>query len=376
MDFLIGAFTYVVPFLCVLTVVVFFHELGHFLVGRWCGVRVESFSIGFGPEIGGWTDKHGTRWRVSWIPLGGYVKFLGDQGAASTPDRDKLQKIANDPAAREAFHFKPVWKRAAIVAAGPMANFILAVVIFGGIFMTFGEVIVQPRVEKVNEGSAAEAAGIKAGDIIVEIQGREIHSFSDLQRIVSANANVPLDITVDRNGDLIEFDATPRRETQTDRFGNEYEVGILGIQRSVAEEAHSTVRYAPPMALWRGVEESAFVAERTLTYIWRVVLGREKADQIGGPLRIAQVSGQVAQVSVVALINLAAILSVTIGLINLFPVPMLDGGHLAYYAYEAVAGRPMSERFQEMGFRIGLALVLMLMLFATWNDLNHFKIFN
>ena len=357
---------YVIPFLFVLTVVVFFHELGHFLVARWCNVRVLTFSIGFGPELFGFNDRHGTRWKVSAIPLGGYVKFFGDENAASVPDAETLSHMS-ETEKRESFFFKPVLQRAAIVAAGPIANFLLAIAIFATVFTFYGKQATPARVDTVQAESAAEMAGFKPADLIVSINGRKIETFTDMQRIVSAHAGEPLDIDVDRNGQRIQIKATPKLTEMKDNFGNVHRIGVLGI--TGAREPPVPVN--PLTAVKLGVEETWFVIERTLSYIGGVVVGRESADQLGGPIRIAQVSGQVATAGFVALIHLAAVLSISIGLLNLFPIPLLDGGHLLFYAIEAVRGRPLSDRAMEYGFRFGLAVVLLLMIFATYNDLLH-----
>ncbi len=371
--------SYILPFLFVLTLVVFFHELGHFSVARYFDTKIDTFSIGFGPEIFGWYDRKGTRWRVSWLPLGGYVRFFGDDSAASTPDREHLKEKAAQMSAEEraaCFHFKPLYQRALIVAAGPIANFILAIVIFTIVLMIFGQHVLTPRVDEVQPGSAAEVAGIRPGDVIVEIDGRRIKTFGDLQSIVSLSAETPLRITLDRNGEQIQLTVTPRRGEITDRFGNVHKVGLLGISRQQSRDEYTVVQYGPVGALVKGVERTWYVVTGTFNYLGRIITGREDADQLGGPLRIAQVSGQVATLGFVPLLELAAILSISIGLLNLFPIPLLDGGHLLYYGYEAVAGRPLGERAQEMGFRVGLAFVLSLMLFATWNDLVHLPILN
>lgn len=363
-------FSYLLPFLFVLTVVVFFHELGHFLVARWCSVTVRVFSVGFGREIFGFNDKKGTRWRLSWVPLGGYVKFLGDENAASTPDLEALEEMTPEERAGS-FHNKSLAQRAAVVAAGPIANFVLAIVIFAFMFTFIGERQTPPTVDSVQPGSAAEVAGFKAGDRVVSIDGEAIETFAQMQRIVSISADTELTIVVNRSGSDIPLKATPRRSETTDVFGNTIRRGLLGVRRSVSPDDWVLKKHDPATAVWMGVQETYFVISRTLYYLYEVVTGREKADQLGGPIRIAQVSGQVASAGFLALLNLAAILSVSIGLINLFPIPMLDGGHLLFYAIEAIRGRPLSERTQEMGFRIGLAFVLMLMIFATWNDLIH-----
>lgn len=363
-------FGYLLPFLAVLTIVVFVHEMGHFLVGRWCGVGVSAFSIGFGPELIGYNDKNGTRWKLCAIPLGGYVKFAGDSSGASTPDTDALAHMS---AAERAvsFHHKSVAKRAAIVAAGPIANFILAILIFAGLNATVGRTLLLPRVEAVQVGSAADRYGFKAGDVVRSIDGSAIGSFADMQRIISASADERLVFVVDRGGAPLTIEAVPDLKEQKTPFGVQ-RIGLMGLQASGREEDRRHVVYGPVEALTLGVAESYHVVERTIDYIGKLIVGRESADQLSGPIRIAQVSGQVTTMGgISALIGLAAVLSVSIGLLNLFPIPLLDGGHLMFYAYEALRGKPLSERAQEIGFRIGLAIVLMLMIFATWNDLVH-----
>lgn len=363
--------SYLIPFLFVLTVVVFVHELGHFLVARWCGVAVKVFSIGFGPEIFGFNDRKGTRWRFSWIPLGGYVKFIDDENAASAGQKS-LDAMPEEQR-KHSFQSKSLGQRAAIVAAGPIANFLLAIVIFAAIFSVFGERNTTAKVDAVNPGSAAERAGFQPGDVVISIDGTEIGNFSAMQRIVAMSPDQELHFVVNRGGATVDLTAIPERKEITDRFGNTMRIGLLGIQRSASPDDWTLERHDPATALVMGVQESYFVVSRSLGYLYDVVTGREKADQLGGPIRIAQVSGQVATAGFVALLNLAAIISVSIGLINLFPIPMLDGGHLLFYGIEAVRGRPLSESTQEIGFRIGLAFVLMLMIFATWNDLIHLK---
>ena len=378
MDFFLNGFNtlshgligYIIPFLFVLTIVVFFHELGHFLVARWAGVKVLTFSLGFGPELFGFNDRHGTRWKVSAIPLGGYVKFFGDDSEASTPSADTLQTMTADER-KVSFHHKKVGPRAAIVAAGPIANFLLAIVIFAALFTFFGKPSQTARVDSIQENSAAATAGFKSGDIVTAINGDAIESFTEMQRIVSTKAGVPLVFTVKRGDEVVKLNGTPQLREIKDNFGNVHRVGILGITRATGPGDTVTQPVNPATAVWLGVKETWFVVDRTVAYIGGIFTGRESADQVGGPIRIAQISGQVATIGLSALIHLAAVLSVSIGLLNLFPVPLLDGGHLLFYAIEAVRGKPLSERSQELGFRIGLALVLMLMLFATYNDIMH-----
>ncbi len=360
---------YVPPFLFVLTIVVFFHELGHFLVGRACGVGVVTFSIGFGPELFGWNDRHGTRWRVSLIPLGGYVKFVGDEGAASTPDRDGLAALSAADRDR-AFQTKSVGRRAAIVAAGPIANFVLAVVIFSGLFMVTGRVDLAAKVGDVTADGVAAEAGIRAGDLIVAIDGHPIETFMDVMRLVSERAGEKTDFVVERDGARIETSLTPRLVEEKSRFGVQRR-GLVGIRASNDPADRRLRRFSPPEAVVEGAKETWFVVARTASYLGGIFTGRESIDQLGGPLRVAQISGEVAGMGMAALINLAAVLSVSIGLLNLFPVPMLDGGHLVFYAAEAVRGRPLSDRAQDIGFRIGMALILMLMLVSSWNDIAH-----
>jgi regulator of sigma E protease len=365
-----GIVGYVIPFLFVLTVVVFFHELGHFLVARWAGVKVLTFSLGFGPEIAGFNDKHGTRWKISAIPLGGYVKFFGDESEASTPSTETLGRMSAEERSYS-FHHKKVGPRAAIVAAGPIANFLLAIVIFSVMFMVLGKPSTSARVDSVQAGSAAAAAGFQSGDLITAIDGQVIDSFSDMQRIVGTKAGQKLTFEVKRDSQALTLTATPELREVKDSFGNVHRLGVLGISRATSAGDTVTQPVSPPAAVWLGVKETWFVIDRTFSYIGGVFTGREAADQVGGPIRIAQISGQVATIGLTALIHLAAVLSISIGLLNLFPVPLLDGGHLLFYAVEAVRGKPLSERAQELGFRIGLALVLMLMVFATYNDFKH-----
>ena len=365
-----GFIGYIIPFLFVLTIVVFFHELGHFLVARWAGVKVLTFSLGFGPELAGFNDRHGTRWKISAIPLGGYVKFFGDESEASTPSSETLSAMTEEERAGS-FHHKKVGPRAAIVAAGPIANFLLAIVIFTCLFTFFGKPSTTARVDKVEAGSAADKAGFQAGDIVTSIDGKAIGSFSEMQRIVGTRAGEQLSFTIKRGDSSLQIQGTPQLREVKDSFGNVHRLGVLGITRATNPGDVVTERVDPATALWLGVKETWFVVERTMAYIGGVFTGREAADQVGGPIRIAQISGQVATIGVAALVHLAAVLSISIGLLNLFPVPLLDGGHLLFYAVEAVRGRPLSDRAQEMGFRIGLGLVLMLMVFATYNDILH-----
>ncbi|MEF2073239.1 RIP metalloprotease RseP [Consotaella aegiceratis] len=359
----------VVPFLFVLTIIVFFHELGHFVVGRLCGIKVLAFSIGFGPELVGFNDRSGTRWKLSAIPLGGYVKFLGDENAASVPDQDAVSQMAEEERA-QAFPAKSVGRRAATVAAGPIANFILAIAIFAGVAYFSGRVVGDPVVASVRPDSPAQQAGFQPGDRILTADGEDIDYFSDLQRYVSSRADVPITVVVKRGDDQVTLTVTPREETQTDEFGNELTMPVIGIVADAQSAGFRVEKQSLGQAMHYGVSQTWFVTSQTVRFIGGIFNGTNGTDQIGGPIRIAQVSSQVATLGFAPLLHLAALLSVSIGLLNLLPVPMLDGGHLLFFGAEAVRGRPLSERVQEIGFRIGLALVMLLMVFAFWNDLS------
>ncbi|MGJ4911698.1 RIP metalloprotease RseP [Bradyrhizobium sp. HKCCYLS2033] len=365
-----GLLGYIVPFLFVLTIVVFFHELGHFLIARWAGVKVLTFSLGFGPELIGFNDRHNTRWKISAIPLGGYVKFFGDESEASTPSAEALAKMTAEERA-DSFHHKTVGQRAAIVAAGPIANFILAVIIFAGMALYFGKPNTTPRVDAVQPDSVAAAAGFKDGDIIAAIDGRSIETFADMQRVVSVSAGTELSFLVKRDGTELTLKATPALKEVKDLFGNSHRIGVLGIQYNAKPDESRSIPVGFLESIKIGFEQVWFIISTTFKFIASLFAGAGSAGDVGGPIRIAQLSGQAASLGFQFVVQLCATLSVSIGLLNLFPVPLLDGGHLLFYGVEAVRGRPLSERAQEMGFRIGLGLVLMLMVFATYNDILH-----
>ena len=363
--------SYAVPFLFLLCLVVFIHEMGHFLAGRWCGVHVTAFSVGFGPEIFGFVDKRGTRWKFSAIPLGGYVKFKGDLNAASTPDFDAANQMSDEDK-RSSFPHKSVGQRAFIVLAGPLANFLLAIVIFAGLAMISGRFIADPVIGNVVKDSAAERAGLKIGDRVLRIDGETISSFTNLQRIVSSSPDVKLAITIDRAGQEMILAATPDLVEIKSRLGVT-RIGRLGFGASADKGNFRVERDGPFAALSHGVTETWYIVERTMSYLGKLVIGRESPDQLSGLPRIVQASGEITKSDGFAgLMGLTALMSVSIGLLNLFPIPMLDGGHLMFYAYEWIRRRPLSERKQEMGFRVGFAMVIALMIFATWNDIKHF----
>lgn len=366
MDFLVGFGWYLIPFLVVLSILVFVHELGHYLVARYNGVGVVVFSIGFGPEVFGWNDKSGTRWKVSWFPLGGYVKMVGDEDAASTPDFDALHKMDEKDKSRSLF-YKTVWQRIAVSAAGPVANYLFAILIFTVLFATQGQRYTVPVIHGIAPGSAAEKAGFLAGDRVKDISGIPISRFEDIQMIVHDRAEESLQVIVDRNGKILTLTAVPTLSKLTDHFGHEHKVGLLGIKGTEA----GYIQRSWWNAWWYAGEEVVSLSVQTLKALGQVIIGAKSADGLGGPLRIAQMSGEVAQSGLVALIWFMALLSVNLGLINFFPVPMLDGGHLLFYILEVIRGKPLSERAQEWGFRMGFGVIIGLMLLATWNDIVH-----
>jgi regulator of sigma E protease len=363
MSWLTGGLGYIVPFLIVLTVLVFVHELGHYLVARWCKVRIEVFSIGFGPEIFGWYDRAGTRWKLSLMPLGGYVKMFGDADPASMPTTEIAAMTPEERAV--SFHHKRLTQRVAVVSAGPIANFVFAILVMAALYATVGQPFTPAQVGQVQAGSAAEAGGIKAGDVFLAIDGRKVESFEDVQTLVHLNVGMPMTLLMKRGQDELTLVITPRVSAVTDRLGNVHRLGLLGVEVSGV----TFVKRDPLTAIWRASGETMNITTGTLQAVWQMMIGARGADDLGGPLRIAQMSGEVAKGGIVPLISLMTLLSVNLGLINLFPIPVLDGGHLLFYAAEAIRGKPLGPKAQEYGFRLGLALVLTLMVFATWNDL-------
>ncbi len=352
---------YGLSFLIGLTIVVFVHEFGHFIVARWYGIRVLVFSLGFGPEIFGFNDRHGTRWKISAVPLGGYVKFFGDDNAASVPDRDAAAAMS-EAEKQVSFPFQRVGARAAVVFAGPLANFLLAIVIFTAVLTLDGKNSPKAYVGSVTPESAAAAAGFQPRDLVLAIDGQPIEGFADMQHIVSVSAGKMLRIDVERDGMRRTLQAVPELKDSKNPNGPR-QIGVLGISRG----------RTPPVPFGEAVglafEQTASVVEQSFQYLGRLVIGRDSTDQLGGPIRIAQAFGEAATLGLSTFLELTALISVSIGLLNLFPIPLLDGGHLLFYSVEAIRGRPLSERAQDIGFRIGLAIVLMLMIFVTFNDI-------
>jgi regulator of sigma E protease len=361
-------------FLFVITVVVFFHELGHFSVARFFNVTVETFSIGFGRSVAKWTDKKGTEWKIGWLPLGGYVKFLGDENGASVPDREILARLSPEQRAN-VFQSKPLYQRALVVAAGPIANFILAIVIFSGVLMLLGQATVLTTVGKVTPGAPAAVAGIRSGDVITAVNGTKVETFNELVSAVRAQQAHDMAIGFTRQGKAMTVDVKPRVIKTNDLYGDSVKFLGIGVQPAFTESNARYVPLGPVAAVTGAAQQTWFVADTSLTYLWRIVTGHSRSDQLTGPLGMASVSKQAASAGFMSLLQLAALLSVSIGLINLFPVPILDGGHLLYYGCEAVLGRPLGERAQDVGFRLGLAAVLGLFVLATWNDLVRLNLF-
>lgn len=364
MDIFSGLPLTIVSFLLIISIVVFVHELGHFLVARWNGVRVEVFSIGFGREIFGFDDRHGTRWKVSLIPMGGYVKFFGDADEASArSDTDGLSEEDR----KVAFPFKSLGQRAAIVFAGPAFNFLFAIAVFAAVFMSVGRPVSTSIIGDVEPGTAAAEAGLQAGDRITAIEGNAVERFQDIQRLVPLYGADAMEITFERDGESRTVVARPQWREVEDPFGKVQKTPILGIRASA--EGLGVERLGPIDATVAAVENTWSVTSGTLVAFGQMISGVRGTEDIGGPLRIAEFSGQAAQMGVVNFMLFVAILSVNLGLINLFPIPMLDGGHLLFYGFEAVRGKPLGERAQELGLRLGLMVVFGIMIFATWNDI-------
>lgn len=358
----------IVPFLAVLTVIVFVHELGHYLVARWNNVAVEVFSIGFGPELFGFNDKNGTRWKLSAIPLGGYVKFLGDMNAASVPDHTNVQNF-DDAIKPTLFFYKSVWQRISIVLAGPAANIIFTFFVLYALLIGFGRYTLEAKIDEVNVGSPAEISGLLAGDKIVRADGYMVRSFADFQRVIATSPDKDVIVEIDRHGEIQTLTVHTGSRERTDQFGNSATIGFLGVSRQATQEDVIFVRPAPLEAVFITVDEMVLIVDRSFSFIGELLLGRGDVDQLGGPVKIAQISGEAASIGIFTLINLMALLSLNIGIFNLFPIPMLDGGHFIYYLYEVVRGKPLGQKAQEIGFRIGLMLVLSLMVFSLFNDL-------
>lgn len=358
----------IIPFLFVLTVVVFVHEMGHYLVGRWCGIGVQAFSIGFGPELFGFNDRRGTRWKLSAIPLGGYVKFVGDMSVTSAPDSDETAKLT-DEERKVAFHTQPIWKRALTVFAGPAFNFLLTIAVFTVMFSVYGRFVAEPMVAEVRPDSPAARAGILPGDRFVSVDGKRVETFADVQRLVSGRTGDAIGFVMLRDGKEVSVSATPEVMEQKDALGNNVKVGVIGVVNNEQVGQPRVISYSPPGALLEAVYETGNIIARTGQFFQRFVVGREDKCQLGGPVKIADMAGKAAKLGFEWLVQLVALLSVGIGFLNLLPIPPLDGGHLLFYGVEAVIRRPVSERVMEAFYRFGMLLVLGFMAFVFWNDL-------
>ena len=386
-----------VPILLVLGVVITVHELGHFLVGKAVGTKIDQFAIGFGKPWFRHTDKAGVEWRLGWLPVGGFVRFAGDDNAASIPDQDDLEAMRQDLLARVGpvelrryYHFKPIWQRAAISVAGPLANFALSILIFSGLLLALGQPISTPRVGDVDPGSPAQAAGFLPNDIILKANGQPMRTTDDVRQVIILRSDVPIRFLVDRNGRQVELTAAPRRGPVPDILGRTHQLGKIGVRFKPHEDEMRMQPVGPAEALVGGISRTFGVVDTTIFYLQRMITGHESADQISGPIGMAQLSGSLEKQTAATshdlgsfLINsglnvlqLIAVISVGIGFLNLMPIPVLDGGHLLFYAYEALARRPLAAKVQAVGYRVGRALVLGLMLFATWNDLQRLHVFN
>jgi regulator of sigma E protease len=395
--FLINAPFYIIPFLLVVGVVITVHEFGHFLAAKAVNTKIDQFSIGFGKPLARWIDKSGVEWRIGWAPIGGFVRFAGDDNAASVPDQEDLEEMRRDLLARVGpielrryYHFKPLWQRAVISVAGPVANFLLSITIFAGVLLVMGEPIAPARIDLVVPGSPAQQAGFQAGDVVVMANGKAVKTYQTVRELIILRTGVPIRFEVQRGGRLLDLVVTPVRGEVTDDVGRKHRLGTIGVRFGFLPNEQRIQRYGPLGALEGGVGRTVDVVKTTVFYLDRMITGRETADQISGPLGMAQISGDLAKETVIGSANLPSLLanisltwlalvaniSVGIGFLNLMPIPVLDGGHLLFYAYEAVARRPLAAKVQAAGYRVGLALVLGLMLFATWNDLQRLRVFN
>ena len=365
-EFILNSVGYILPFLFVLTILVVVHELGHYLIARAYGVTVETFSVGFGTELFGYTDRLGTRWRLSLIPLGGYVKMFGDDDAASARPRAGL----SSEDFKRSFHAQTLGKRSLIIAAGPLANFLFAIAMLALLFSLRGQPFTSTEIIAIQEDTPAHEVGLRPGDVILEIDGKQIQRFEQIQTIVQLNPNTPLNLRFLRQGQEYQVSITPEPRQVTDLFGTTKTIGLIGISRSALEYK----KHPFPLSLWHATQETGWIISLTLTTVQQMILGQRGTEDLGGPLRIAQMSWTISQSGFFALIWFMALLSINLGLINLFPIPLLDGGHLTFYAIEAIRGKPLERNIQEYGIRIGFALVIGLMIFAFWNDLVQLRI--
>ena len=367
--------SFIIPFMVLILVVVFIHEYGHYYFAKRYGVGVTDFSIGFGKELFGWNDKSGTRWKICWIPLGGYVKFFGDRNVFSQADQEELLKKYNKEDQDKLFVTKPLYQRALIVAGGPVANFILAIFIFLFIYMFVGKDFTPAIIDEVQKDSPAEIAGMKKNDIIVEIDNIKVESILDVSKLIAMSTSEFIDFKVSRYEKEILLKVKPNLVESEDNLGNKINKRMIGIMLSPYNNEIKHVKLGPVKALVHSLNEVYFVTTSSLKYIGSMLIGAGDSSQLGGPIRIAKISGQVAEFGIIPFISMMAYISISLGLINLFPIPLLDGGHLMFYAFEKILGRPLSQKTQEGFFRIGMFLLLSLMFFATFNDLKDLGLF-
>ncbi len=368
-------FEFIVPFIILIIVVVFVHEYGHYYFARRYGVGVTDFSIGFGKELFGWNDKSGTRWKVCWVPLGGYVKFFGDRNVFSQTDRDEILKKYDEKDREKLFTLKPLYQRSLIVFGGPLANFILAILIFLMINIFVGKDFTPAMISEVTKNSPAQVAGLKKNDIIISINDKEVKSILDVSKFITLSTSEFIDFKVSRYDQPIQIKVKPNFVDTEDNLGNKIKKRMIGIQLSPYKNTVNHQKLGPVKALYYSVNEVYFVTISTLKYLGTIITGKGDSSQLGGPIRIAKISGQVAEFGIVPFLSMMAYISISLGLINLFPIPLLDGGHLMFYGIEKILGRPLTQKTQEGFFRIGMFLLLSLMFFATFNDLKDLGLF-
>ena len=365
----------ILPFIVLILVVVFIHEYGHYYFAKKYGVMVTDFSIGFGKELFGWNDKLGTRWKICWIPLGGYVKFFGDRNVFSQSDQEEIIKKYSEEERKKLFILKPLYQRSLIVAAGPIANFILAVVIFLFIYMFVGKDFTPAVINEVQKDSPAEVAGLMKNDVILEIDGTEVKSILDVSKLITMSTSDFIDFKVSRYDQDVLLKVKPNIVETEDNLGNKINKRIIGIMLGPYNNKVNHVKLGPAKALYYSLNEVYFVTISSLKYLGSILTGSGDSSQLGGPIRIAKITGQVAELGIIPFLSIMAYISISLGLINLFPIPLLDGGHLMFYGFEKILGRPLSQKTQEGFFRIGMFLLLTLMFFATFNDLKDLGLF-
>ena len=370
-----GLINYIVPFLILITIVVFIHEYGHYYFAKRYGVGVTDFSIGFGKEIFGFNDKNGTRWKFCLIPLGGYVKFFGDRNVFSQAEQEELLKQYNKEDQQKLFVTKPLYQRSLIVFAGPLANFLLSILIFMFIYMFVGKDFTPAQINEVQKDSPAYSAGIKSGDIIISINEKKVNSILEVSTFINTTSNESINIKILRNDNKIDFKVTPNVVKSEDSLGNKINKKIIGIKIIPLNNELKKERLGPATALFYAIKETWFVIRASLDFVISLFKGEGDTDQLGGPIKIAKITGQVAQHGFIAFLSITAYISISLGLINLFPIPLLDGGHLMFYAIEKILGRPLNKKTQEGFFRIGLFLLFSLMFFTTFNDLKDIGVF-